>query len=108
MNKTGQTGFEVLLLALVIISFSSLIGAEYLKTHQDTMAVIITRTEIIKQISKSEVPAYIESVTIKKGMLKPEVEVILSPKIPINTTIIQDEIKAKTTLGDVNVTIKRI
>ncbi len=108
MNKKGQTGFEVLLIALIIISLSTLIAAEYLETHQDTMAVIITRTELIKQLSEQEIQVYIESITLKSEVSPQEIEVILSPKININTTIIEDEIKAKTNLQDITVTIKQL
>ena len=64
--EKGQTSFEVLFIALVVLSITTLITTSYLQTNETTTILSVTKSEILTELNKSNSNNLIQSINIEK------------------------------------------
>lgn len=119
--EKGQTSFELLFLALVVLSVSAFITTMYLQTNENTTILAVTKTELLTQLNKSNSNNLIESINIEKNQLINNQTIIIkilstNPtelKTIINSNYINDlnlMIKEKFRINnqEINLTIQQI
>ncbi|MFA6268792.1 MAG: hypothetical protein WCW13_03895 [archaeon] len=92
----GQVAFEGLLLLLVIITLASGIGALYMRTHNDTMAIAIAREEVLSQLSTKTTTNIIDYVQLEKEGPTINILIKITPRTTIDTEILKQKVKAAT------------
>jgi len=78
----GQVTFEVLILALLVISSSVFISGLYIQTSDHTIATSIARTDLLRQINGIDEQVTINSVIVK-GVDTATIEVTTDPELTI-------------------------
>lgn len=64
--EKGQTSFELLFLALVVLSVSAFITTMYLQTNENTTILALTKSELLTELNKSTSNNLIQSINIEK------------------------------------------
>lgn len=105
MNKKGQTAFETLFLAVVVISSAILIVSLYTSISDDTIALSTARAETTRQLSMMTENIQIEKISLQKSGLSATINIDLTKATALNETEIQNKIKSATKFTDVTITI---
>lgn len=65
--QKGQTSFELIFLALVVISAAAFITTIYIQTNENTTIISLTKNELLKELTKSNSNNLIESIKFEKN-----------------------------------------
>jgi len=104
MERHAQVAFESLFLTLVVISAGVLITGLYIQTHDDTIALITAKTEVMNQINASSQEATIDSLKLVKSVQGDiNLNIKTTPKIDLNLILIQNKIKENTKYSTIKV-----
>jgi hypothetical protein len=103
----GQVAFESLFLMLIIISSAVAITTLYLQSHQENIALTLTKEETIKQLNSKDSYSVIKKLTIDKTSASDiNINVYLDPVVPIDTGLIKTKVLSKTTYNSLNINIR--
>ena len=103
----GQVAFESLFLMLVVLSASIAITSIYLQTHQDTIALSITKEETVKQLAAMDSYVILKKLDLKKtSSTDINIDVYLEPSVQIDTSSIKTKILSKTSYTNLNINLK--
>ena len=106
MNQHGQLAFETLLVLLIVLSSASVILSLYLQMHDETMALEYARIGTLEELSKQNENVIIEKIQMQKKEQVPTITIILDQNAIINSTSIENTIKANTSLKNVKIEVK--
>ena len=105
MNKKGQTAFETLFLAIVIISAAIIIISIHTSINDETIALSTARAETNKQLAMQNENIQINQITIKKNNLDAILTISLSNTINLDEETIENKIIEATKFKNVGIII---
>ncbi len=103
----GQVAFESLFIMLVVISAGIAITSIYLQSHDESIALTITKEETVKQLSAKDSFSVIQKLDLNKiSSSELTIDIYLSPKTTLDIDAIKSKILSKTTYTTLNINIK--
>ena len=105
MNNKGQTAFETILVFLIITTAAVLILTLYTSINDDTSAMSIARAETNKQLAMKNENIQIVKIEMSKSPADTNLDITLDKNTALDTSIIKDQIIARTTLKNLRINI---
>ncbi|MFA5125576.1 MAG: hypothetical protein WC462_01055 [archaeon] len=102
----GQIALESLILILVVLTATILITGLYMQTHDNTMAISITREEILSQISTKKENIVIDYIKIENNLSSTDIIIKTTPLTSFNTEQIKQKIASMTKYQNPNIILK--
>ena len=88
----GQIAFESLIVLLVAFTGAIAIGAYYIQTHDDTLAISAAKAETLSQIGAKNENIIIEYVRLEKTGSDANIIIKTTPKTSLDTVAIQQRV----------------